>query len=109
MGINSLDLAIGTPLREIVSSKLELSDDERSFVNTKSSHVDFLIYDLVSKLPKFAIEVDGVAFHKEGSYQSSRDELKNEIFKKCDIPLLRFKTNGSGEREILRNTLKKYV
>ena len=44
------------------------------------------------------IEVDGYAFHKEGTKQAERDELKNHILEKLNIPLLRLKTNGSDEK-----------
>jgi hypothetical protein len=56
-----------------------------------------------------AIEVDGYRFHKEGTEQALRDVLKDHILELYEILLLRFKTNGSGEREILMNALKKYV
>ena len=46
-----------------------------------------------------AIEVDGYKYHKNGTVQASRDLLKNHIMEMYGIPLLRFKTNGSGEKE----------
>ena len=62
------------------------------------THVDFLIYNKMNKLPVLVIEVDGYAFHKEGSKQAERDELKNHILGVIGIPLLRLKTNESNER-----------
>ena len=36
-----------------------------------------------------------------------RDEMKNHILELYEIPLLRFKTNGSGEREKIAAMLEK--
>ena len=63
------------------------------------THVDFLLFRKMDKSPLLAIEVDGTAFHAAGSAQAERDQKKNHIFKKCEIPLLRLRTDGSGERE----------
>lgn len=43
----------------------------------------------------------GYEFHKKDTMQdaASRDLLKNHIMEMYGIPLLRFKTNGSGEKE----------
>ena len=63
------------------------------------THVDFLIYERFGMTPRFAVEVDGYAFHKEGTRQAERDKLKNSIFYKRHLPLLRLSTTGSRERE----------
>ena len=36
-----------------------------------------------------------------------RDAKKNLILDKCAIPLLRLRTDGSGEKEKIRNALKR--
>ncbi len=64
-----------------------------------ATHLDFLIYNRISKKPVLAIEVDGYGYHKEDTVQAFRDSLKNHIMELYEIPLLRFKTNGSGERK----------
>ena len=53
------------------------------------------------------IEVDGTGFHEAGSKQAERDMKKNSILEKCAVPLLRLRTDGSGEKEKIRNALKK--
>jgi very-short-patch-repair endonuclease len=69
-----------------------------------ATHLDFLIYNRVSKKPILAIEVDGFHYHKKGTVQSERDKKKNHILELYGIPFLRFSTNGSGEKEnLLRN------
>ena len=54
-------------------------------------------------------EVDGYEYHKEDTVQASRDLLKNHIMELYEIPLLRFKTNGSGEKEKIIEMLDKLV
>ena len=52
------------------------------------------------------IEVDGFEFHKEGSVQSKRDKMKDEILSKYHFPILRFGTNESNEKVKLVKVLK---
>lgn len=75
----------------------KLTDEERRYASHPSTHVDFLIYNRISKAPVLAIEVDGFHYHKNGTLQAERDKLKDSIFRKYQIPLLRFPTYGSGE------------
>ena len=42
------------------------------------------------------IKADGGS-HKSGSKQAERDAKKNSILEKCAVPLLRLRTDGSGE------------
>ena len=95
-----------------------LGDEEtrRSTINIQveefyagAKDADFLIYNRIGKKPVLAIEVDGYEYHKEGTAQASRDRLKNHIMELYEIPLLRFKTNGSGEREKITEMLDKLV
>ncbi len=83
--------------------------EEQRFVNTGLSHLDFLVFNRVSKVPLLAIEVDGFLYHKEGTKQAERDKLKNHILAMYGIPLLRFKTNGSGERQRLSAELDRIL
>ena len=53
-----------------------------------------------------AIEVDGAKYHSEGSKQAIRDNIKNQIFRKYKIPLYRFCTTGSNEKQRLLNILQ---
>ena len=65
-----------------------------------------MIYNKVNKQPVLAVEVDGYDYHKKGTNQFDRDIVKNTIFEKYNLPLERFKTNGSGEQERLIQKLK---
>ena len=84
-----------------------MDETERNFVQNTWSHVDFLIYRKVDKKPKLAIEVDGAAFHIKGSVQKEvRDKIKDRVFDKSGLTLLRLSTTGSGEAERIMMMLK---
>mgnify|MGYP000066825202 CR=1 FL=1 len=38
--------------------------------------------------------------------QTARDAKTNSILEKCAVPLLRLRTDGSGEKEKIKNVLK---
>lgn len=93
------------PLYQLIRDDSKLDEEERKFVRTGLSHLDFLIYNKVSKMPVLAIEVDGYWYHREGTRQAKRDKLKDHILEVYDIPLIRFATNGSGEKKVLTEKL----
>lgn len=88
---------------------LDLSARERQFVANPWSHVDLLVYDTFGKLPLVCIEVDGWAFHRPGSLQSVRDEIKDAVFRRAGLPLIRLSTTGSGEAAILSDAIRQAV
>ncbi len=96
---SGLDVVCHFPLNKLIKNQELLNEQERQYVRNPATHLDFLIYNRISKKPVLAIEVDGYEYHKKGTVQASRDLLKNHIMEMYEIPLLRFKTNGSGERE----------
>lgn len=84
-------------VRLLIRDHNKMTEEERRYVTHPNTHVDFLIYNRITKMPVLAIEVDGFHYHKEGTRQAERDRMKDEIFAKYGIPLLRLPTNGSGE------------
>lgn len=74
-----------------------LTEEERKYARNPLTHVDFLLFNQMDKQPVLAIEVDGGS-HKSGSKQAERDAKKNSILEKCAVPLLRLRTDGSGEK-----------
>lgn len=86
-----------------------LSDEEKLFVSRPGSHVDFMIYKRTDKMPVLAVEVDGYDYHKKGSKQYQRDRLKDGIFKKYQLPLIRFSTNGSNEKGRILKELSRII
>ncbi len=101
-----LDVICHLPLNMLIRNPNLLNDEECRYVMNPATHLDFLIYNCISKKPVLAIEVDGFHFHKEGTRQAERDKIKNRILELYEIPYLRFATNGSGEKERLSEKLQ---
>ena len=98
------------PLKDVVSKKFigELPAELAEYANRSWSHVDFTIYNRVTKEILFGIEVDGYNYHKKGTKQAERDLKKNQIFEIIGLPLLRLSTKGSGEEDKIKNQLNMY-
>lgn len=92
------------PLSFLVGDQSLFNEREKKFTNS-SSHIDFLIYSKLDKLPVIAIEVDGYSTHDLNDKQLERDKVKNSILEKIELPLLRFSTKGSDERQRLKKAL----
>lgn len=105
---NGLSIVLHRPLNTIIRDLGNLNDNECKFVMDNRSHVDILVYDKMSKRPVLAIEVDGISYHKKGTRQEKNDKKKDEIFRKCGIELVRFRTDGSGEKEKVRKKILEY-
>ena len=103
--ISGLKIACHQSLRLLFRDSFRMTEEERLYASRPGTRVDFLLYNPVSKAPVLAIEVDGFHFHKDGTKQAQRDRLKDSIFEKYGIPLLRLPTNGSGEIEKVRTHL----
>lgn len=97
------------PVRYLFQDRAILTEAEQLYLSRSGTHVDFLIYRAIGKVPVVAIEVDGFHFHKKNTKQHERDLLKDSIFSKYNLPLLRFRTDGSGEYEKIKEFLKQYI
>lgn len=93
------------PINQLIKDFSKLDEQETKYASNPLTHLDFLIYNKLGKIPVLGIEVDGFEFHKLGSQQSKRDKMKDEILDKYNFPILRFKTNESNEKEKLTNKL----
>lgn len=102
---NHLGIMPQYPLRLLVKSDTLLTEYEKAYTNRSWTLVDFVLYNKTTKHPVLVIEVDGMAFHQAGSEQAKRDELKNSILAKANIPLLRLATDGSNEKSRIINAL----
>lgn len=92
------------PLNQVVSTKnLDLSEREIEFLRNRAS-CDFVIYFKIGKTPVAVIEVDGDSH--QATRQIERDEIKNSILNKANIPLLRLRTIESRVEERLEIFLK---
>lgn len=97
------------PLAWLIGEQAEMTARERQFVLHPWSHVDLLVYDTIGKMPLLGIEVDGWAFHRPGSLQSERDEIKNAVFQRAGLRLVRLSTTGSGEATKISDALRQAV
>lgn len=99
------DVALHFPLRNVIRDFSKLTEEEQKYARHCNTHLDFLIYNKLGKNPMLAIEVDGFEYHKAGTEQSERDKKKDRILAKYELPLLRFSTTGSGEKQKLIDKL----
>lgn len=102
----TIGCAVHVSLATLVKDYEPLTEEERKYARNPLTHVDFLLFNQMDKQPVLAIEVDGTGFHEAGSKQAERDIKKNSILEKCAVPLLRLRTDGSGEKERIRDKLQ---
>lgn len=97
------------PLKDVVNKNYmgDLPEELSTFANRSWAHVDFTVFNRVTKEILFGIEVDGYNYHKKGSRQAERDSKKNAIFDQIGLPLLRLSTKGSGEEGKIKAQLDK--
>lgn len=103
---SSIGCAVHVYLATLVKDYAPLTEEERKYARNPLTHVDFLLFNQMDKQPVLAIEVDGTGFHEAGSKQAERDMKEISILEKCGVPLLRLRTDGSGEKEKIKNALK---
>lgn len=107
---NQFSVTPQVPLKSILRDKSLLNPGrEKEYALNDLTRIDFVIYKTIDNSPFLAIEVDGYKYHQEGTQQAQRDILKNDILNKYNIPLIRFKTNGSDEKNILISTINKIM
>ena len=80
-----------------------LNEKERQYFLRAS--VDFVVYRKCGNRCACIIEVDGFEFHENNPVQLKRDALKQSLFDKHKIKILRLPTNGSGEERKIREML----
>lgn len=96
------------PLKMIIRDFSKLNEAEVKYTSNVMTHVDFLIYDRISHTPVLVVEVDGASFHREGSRQKERDNMKDTILQKYSILHLRLRTDGSNEEVKIREALESW-
>ncbi|EJX05152.1 ATP/GTP-binding protein [gut metagenome] len=94
------------PLSLLVKKNADTTPVERDFIDSPYSHVDFLVYNTVTKKPYFCMEVDGCSFHRNPS-QEQRDQLKNFILSSNGIRLLRISTDELLDEVVLHRKIAK--
>lgn len=106
-GLDGYGVHLHVPLRMLLrDTSLLITERERQYALNSLTHVDFVIFEKIGRSVAAVIEVDGWTFHRPGSVQAGRDALKDSICQRYGIPLFRFSTTGSGEKERLRAILR---
>ena len=95
------------PLSRLITDFDGLSAQEIGFISNSLSHVDFLIYNSITKRPLMAIEVDGWKYHNQSEVQQSRDKLKDDILTKYGLKPYRISTVDTINVETIANMLLK--
>jgi len=102
-----IDYSMHTRLSNLLNNVSFLEEKEQKYVLHPWAHVDFLFYNRVSKERLFVLEVDGISFHEQRVKQKLKDNIKDKALEMNGIPVYRFKTNESNEKnrliEILNN------
>lgn len=92
-----IDCVMHSSLCTLVKDYSLLTEQEVRYASNPLTHIDFLLFNKMDKSPVMAIEVDGTKYHAEGSPQAERDAMKNSVLSKSGVPILRIRTNESGE------------
>jgi superfamily I DNA and/or RNA helicase len=95
-------------LSKIINKIDGLTEDERKYVMHPWTHVDFLFYNKVSKERLFVLEVDGIRYHEQSEIQSAKDKIKDRVLIGNNVPIYRFKTNESDEKDKLKNIISTF-
>ena len=92
-------------LSKLIADCSLLDTEELAFVQSPFAHVDFLIYNALTKRPLLVIEIDGWSFHKAGTTQQARDTLKDSLLAKYALPPCRISTTNMVTVEMLKERL----
>jgi superfamily I DNA and/or RNA helicase len=93
------------PLSRLITNFEGLDTHEIAFISNSLSHVDFLLYNSLTKKPLMAIEVDGWKYHNQSEVQQSRDRLKDDILSKYELKPYRISTVDTINEETIIHKL----
>lgn len=105
LGLKNTEVLCHYPLLRLIADWNMLDEQEKAFAESPLAHVDFLIYNSLTKQLLKTIEVDGWHFHKESEAQQSRDVLKDTILTKFGLCPLRISTTATVNLETMINFL----
>ena len=102
LNLINIEVICHYPLSRLICDKSLLNNEEKAFVESPFSHVDFLIFNSLTKQPLRIIEVDGWHFHKNKEVQQSRDTLKDQLLTKYGLYPYRISTTEMINVEIIK-------
>lgn len=100
-GLANTEILCHYPLARLIADWDALDEQEKVFAGSPLAHVDFLIYNSLTKRPLQTIEVDGWHFHKESEVQQLRDALKDQILMKFGLCPHRISTTDTVNDETI--------
>lgn len=83
------------PLSRLIADWNSLNEKEKAFAESPLAHVDFLVYNSLTKQPMQVFEVDGWQFHQNNEAQQSRDQLKDSLLTKFGLCPQRISTTDT--------------
>ena len=105
LGLVHIDVLCHYPVVRFISDWSLLTEEEKAFASNRLSHVDFLVYNSLTKRPLLAIEVDGWYYHKRQGGQVTRDALKDKLLAKFGLALHRILTTDTVNVDSLKALL----
>lgn len=105
-GLANTEILCHYPLARLIADWDALDEQEKIFAGSPLVHVDFLIYNSLTKRPIQTIEVDGWHFHKESEVQQLRDALKDQILMKFGLCPHRISTTDTVNDETIMKMLQ---
>lgn len=106
---SNLSVVCHYPLAKLIMDWTLLDEQEQSFAQSPFAHVDFLIYNTLSKKPLLPIEVDGWYFHQDKAVQRERDALKDNILAKYDLTPHRISTVEIVNKDTMIRLLEQFL
>lgn len=103
--LKNVEILCHYPLSRLIADWSLLDEQENAFAKNPLSHVDFLIYNSLTKRPLQTIEVDGWQFHQGKEAQQSRDALKDQILIKFGLCPHRLATTDTVNVETCKKLL----
>lgn len=105
LGLVHIDVLCHYPVVRFISDWSLLTEEEKAFASNRLSHVDFLVYNSLTKRPLLVIEVDGWYYHKRQGGQVTRNALKDKLLAKFGLALHRILTTDTVNVESLKALL----
>jgi DNA polymerase III delta prime subunit len=102
--LKNIDILCHYPLSRLIVGEHNISEEQRKFANSPLSHVDFLLYNTITKRPLLCMEVDGWQFHHT-EVQKRRDIIKDKILDKYGLKPARLSTTSVVTIDTIKNIL----
>lgn len=104
----NVDVLCHYPLSLLISDYSLLDEDEKNFVDNERTHVDFLIYNSLTKRPICCLEVDGWSYHQI-AVQQKRDKMKDFILNKYGLNIVRISTVQTITEQSISALLSQFI